>query len=468
MSAVADLNLRLTELLSQLHMPAVLLPAILRAATSDLADRVAVRYPDDVRGMSEYVQHLSVDDAEQVPGRADGRWSPRARSSVCESSVSRWAFPLVTLGVVTVLRAQAPAITITSPTEDAVVMGAARLSADVSSTIAVERVSFFADGRMICEPTQPPYGCNWDAGTAVRSHHVRVVAYLTDGQRLVASLHTKDVGYTERVDVDAIQVPVVVTSGGKFVKGLRKADFTIAEDGAPQPIASVASQDMPLDLVVAIDISGSMAPSLDDVKGAVKQLLSKLRPGDAATLIGFNETTFIVAERETNPRAREDAVELLAPWGGTALYDATIRALEMIKPRRGRKGVIIFSDGDDHDSLSGREAALARVQATDAMLFTVAFGRGANVSELRERLTSYARASGGRAFFAQTTAELDRVFAEIVDELANQYMLSYMPPSLRRDGSWHAIKVQVTNPRYKVRAREGYRAPRVRPPQEHR
>lgn len=382
--------------------------------------------------------------------------------------MTRWAFLVLALGAVTVLGAQAPSIAITSPRQDAVVMGAIHVSADVSSTVAVDRVSFFADGRMICEPQQPPYGCNWDAGTAARSHHIRVVAYLTDGQRLVASLHTKDVGYTERVDVDAIQVPVVVTSGGKFVKGLRKADFTVAEDGVAQQIGSVASQDMPLDLVVAIDISGSMAPTLDDVKRAVKQLMSKLRPGDAATLIGFNETTFIVAERETNQRAREDAVDLLAPWGGTALYDATIRALEMIKPRRGRKGVIIFSDGDDHDSLSGREAALARVQATDAMLFTVAFGRGANVSELRQRLTSYARASGGRAFFAQTSAELDRVFAEIVDELANQYMLSYLPPSVRRDGSWHAIKVQVRNPKYKVRAREGYRTPRVRTPQEQR
>lgn len=382
--------------------------------------------------------------------------------------MTRWALLLVALGTVAFLRAQAPAITITSPGEDVVVMGAARLSADVSSTVPVERVSFFADGRMICESEQPPYGCNWDAGTAARSHHIRVVAYLAGGQRLVASVHTKDVGYTERVDVDAIQVPVVVTSGGKFVKGLKKADFTIAEDGVPQPIASVASQDMPLDLVLAVDISGSMAPALDDVKRAVKQLLTKLRPGDAATLIGFNETTFIVAERETNPRAREDAVDLLASWGGTALYDATIRALDMIKPRRGRKGVIVFSDGDDHDSLSGREAALARVQATDAMLFTVAFGRGANVSELRQRLTSYARASGGRAFFAQSTSELDRVFAEIVDELANQYMLLYMPPSLRRDGSWHAIKVHVKNPKYQVRAREGYRVPRVRQPQEQR
>ncbi len=85
MSAVADLNLGLTELLSQLHMPALLLPGMLRAATSDLADRAAVRFPDDLRGMSEYVQRLSVDDAEQYLDlmTADGPLVPvRASASL--------------------------------------------------------------------------------------------------------------------------------------------------------------------------------------------------------------------------------------------------------------------------------------------------------------------------------------------------------------------------------------------------
>lgn len=354
--------------------------------------------------------------------------------------------------------AQAPTLEITSPRADVVVIGATRLEAVLSSSLRAERVSFFVDGRTVCALEQPPYRCNWDAGAAVRDHHIRVVAYLEDGQRLVANVRTKDIGYTERIDVDAVQVPVIVTSGGKFMRGLRKSDFALAEDGLPQRIESLVSEDMPLDLVLAIDISGSMANALGDVKTAVKQLLAKLRPGDAATLVGFNETTFIVAERETDQGAREAAVDLLASWGGTALYDATIRSLDMVRRQRGRKGVVIFSDGDDHDSLASRETAMARVQASNAMLFTVAFGRGGSVPELRKGLESYARASGGRAFFAQKAKDLDRVFGAIVDDLANQYMLSYSPPHQARDGRWHAIEVSVRGSKYHVRAREGYRA----------
>jgi VWFA-related protein len=336
-------------------------------------------------------------------------------------------------------------------------MGDTRLEAVLTPEVPVERVTFSVDGRTICSAEEPPYGCRWDAGAAAREHHVRVVAYLRDGRRVVGNLRTKDIGYTERVDVDAVQVPVIVTSGGTFVRGLQRADFVVLEDGVPQRIESLVSENMPLDLVLAIDISGSMAQAIDEVKRAVNQLLSKLRPRDAATLIGFNETTFIVAERETDQRAREDATDLLASWGGTALYDATIKALELVRPKAGRKGVVIFSDGDDQDSMSRRETAMAAVQASDAMLFTVAFGRGGNVPELRHGLETYARTSGGRAFFASTTKELDGVFDEIVQELANQYVLSYTPPAASRAGVWHTLKVSVRGHKYQVRAREGYR-----------
>ena len=97
-----------------------------------------------------------------------------------------------------------------------------------------------------------------------------------------------------------------------------------------------------------------MEKALVDVKPAVKLLLSRLRPGDAATLVGFNDTMFIAAEREKDRRTREDAVDLLTSWGGTALYDATVRTLDMVSRETGRKGIVIFSDGDDRNSLTKR------------------------------------------------------------------------------------------------------------------
>jgi VWFA-related protein len=318
-------------------------------------------------------------------------------------------------------------------------------------------VTFTVNGRLACAVERPPFACLWNAGEIVRAHHVRVVASLADGGRLAANVHTAGLSYAERVNADAVLVPAIVTRGGQFVRGLKRQDFEIVEDGVRQHIASLAAEDGPLDLVLVIDISGSMEDSLDAVKAAVKRLLSKLRPGDAVTLAGFNDTLFLAAEREKDQQARERAVDLLTSWGGTALYDATVRAIDLVSRDWGRKGIVIFSDGDDRGSLTTREAAARRVQESDAMLYTIGFGRAETVPDLRTRLSGYAKVTGGRAFFPKNVAELDEAFDQIVVELASQYVLSYAPTDPSPDERWRTISVRVRSDGSDVRARQGYR-----------
>ena len=355
-----------------------------------------------------------------------------------------------------VVGAQPPGLRITTPSAEMIVSGPTLI--EVAPMPGVQRVSFSVDGRLACMVERPPFRCTWHASDVVRGHHVRVVATLANGGQLIDNVHTKDPGFTERTRTEAVLVPVIVTQGGHFVRGLKQQDFQIFEDGIQQPIASMVSEEAPLDLVLAIDVSGSMESSLDEVKAAVKQLMTKLRPGDEATLVGFNDTMFLLTEREKDQRAREQAVDLLSSWGGTALYDATVRSLDLVSRDWGRKGVVLFSDGDDRNSLTSREKAMGRVQASDAMLYTVGFGGGSTVPMLRQSLETYARSTGGRAFFPHAAKELDGIFDQIVAELSSQYMLSYSSSNLKQDGSWRNIKVRVRNGKYDIRARQGYRA----------
>ncbi len=352
--------------------------------------------------------------------------------------------------------AQAPALTITWPTTETIVSGPTPIEVSLQPSVAISSIRFTVAGRVICTVERRPFRCAWDPGAAVKSHHIRVVAELADGRSLVANVRTKGLGYTERSRVDAVLVPVIVRDGGEFVRGLTKADFELLEDGVPQTITSLIGEGSPLDLVLAVDVSGSMESSLDDVKVAVKQFFTKMRPGDAATLVGFNDTLFVAAERETDPAARAAAVDLLGAWGGTAIYDATVRVLDMVTRDNTRKGVVIFSDGADQDSLTTREAAMLRVQSSDAMLYSIGFGAALTVPTLRRSLTEYAESTGGRAFFPTQASALDGVFTDIITELANQYVLSYSPANLKRDGAWRTIKVRVGKGKYDVRARTGY------------
>jgi len=378
----------------------------------------------------------------------------RARRRIVAVTASVWALSIAMSG------GQTAALRITAPTPDTAMGGLTRIEVKIepgSALSALRTMTISVDGRVVCTLERPPLVCSYDSGEAIRAHHVRVVGTLTDGTKLVDTVFTKDLGYSEHVRADAVIVPVLVTHGGQFVKGLKQQDFEIVEDGVKQTIGSLGSEDAPLDLVLAIDVSGSMEHALEDVKAAVKQLLSKLRPGDAATVIGFNDTMFLATEKEKDQKAREAAVDLLAPWGGTALYDATVSAIDLVSSDWGRKGIVIFSDGDDRNSITSREAATARVQASDAMLYTVGFGGGATVPGLKMKLEQYARDTGGRAFFPQRAEDLNRVFDEIVEELANQYVLSYSPTNQKQDNSWRKISVKVKNGKYSVRARDGYR-----------
>src|SRR5687768_11835886 len=169
---------------------------------------------------------------------------------------------------------QPPALRIVWPLADAVVSGSTRVEAIIAPPQDIRSVQFFVNGRLLCTVERVPYACPWEPGDVVRGYHIRVIATLADGTRLIDNLRTKDLGYAERARVDAVLVPVIVTDRGQFVRGLKSQDFQVFEDGVAQSIAAVVSEDAPLDLVLAIDISGSMENALGDVKAAVKQLLT--------------------------------------------------------------------------------------------------------------------------------------------------------------------------------------------------
>jgi len=347
------------------------------------------------------------------------------------------------------------------PERNSYVSGPFTLRAAVEPlTLAVADVSFFANGQLVCRVTERPYTCAWDAGAGVLEHQIRVVATLADGRRLVDSVRTRGVAYTETVDVDAIPVTVTVTDDkGQFVRGLTRSQFQVFEDDVPQAVTHFAAEEIPLELTAAVDVSGSMKDAIPQLKAAVRGFLSALRPSDTITVLAFNDNVFTLARASTDPQARLKSVDRLAAWGGTALYDVIVRSVEGFGRQIGRRTMVTFSDGEDTASHITLDTAERRLQMSDATVYTIAQGRATRLKPLRDILERLAKTSGGRAFVTEDIGALGRSFDEIVRELSNQYLVAYVPRVMRRDGAWHRIRVRVTPDRYRVRAREGYRAP---------
>jgi len=352
----------------------------------------------------------------------------------------------------------APALEILAPTADAYISGSTTFRAAVTPPAAASRVLFSVDGRQVCETSAPPFECSWEAGGSITAHQVRAVAELVGGGRLIRTVRTKELGYAEKVDVDVVQVIATVVDGrGHFVTGLPRTAFHIEEDGKPQRISHFGAEDVPLELIVACDVSGSMTPAMPRLKKAVKEFLAAVPSRDQVTLLGFNDSIFALTRRAVNPEDRAKAVDRLAPWGATALYDVILRGVEMLGKQPGRRAMVVFSDGEDQGSHASITDVERRLQASDVTLYMIGQGRGVEVAALKTIMQRLVEPTGGRALFTDSIDELHLAFADLLEELSNQYLLGYESTNTKRDDMFRKISVRVDG-QSRVRARQGYRA----------
>jgi Ca-activated chloride channel family protein len=367
----------------------------------------------------------------------------------------------IAAGIVVAAQQQEVTVQITSPVDDTYVSGLFRLVAVVEPAAAVRQVkevTFFADGRKVCTVTRMPFQCDWDAGDRIVEHAIRVTVELAKGPRAVATAHTRGVKFAEAVDVDVVQFTAVVTDGdGRFVKGLTRNDFKVYDNDRPQAITSFESENIGLEMVAALDVSSSMREALPRVKESATRFLAGLRSGDQVTLLAFNDIVYTISPRGKDQTERARAIDRMRAWGGTALYDVVVDALNRLSRYTGRRSMLLFSDGDDQSSHAALDAAIARAEGSDATIYSIGQGRAIRTRELQSVLSRFATISGGRSFFTEDVGRLDRFFEEILEDLSNQYLVSYSYPDNDRDGQWHTIRVEVGKGQYHIRARPGYR-----------
>lgn len=355
--------------------------------------------------------------------------------------------------------AQEPRPSIVSPQRDAMVTGRTTLSASIEADPAIVSARFLVDGAEICVTRQLPIQCVWDAGREAAEHEIRLVVDIGGGRRLYANTRTAAARPTFRSRTEAVQVTVTVNDArGQYAQDVPQMAFHVFEDGKPQVVQSVASEDIPLELVLALDISASMAPSLATLKAAVRDFLSAVPPQHHVSIIAFNGRVYPVARRSVDPAAQAAAVDALTAWGETALYDAIQEGLAMLAPEGGRKALLVFTDGEDQGSQASRADVERALESSDATLYTIGHGAGTSAEGLKKLLARLSEPTGGRALFADNMARLHDAFGDLLRELSNQYLLGYESTNRARDGSWRNIKVSVDG-FSRVRARNGYRAP---------
>ncbi len=257
--------------------------------------------------------------------------------------------------------------------------------------------------------------------------------------------------------VNLVEVYATVTDRhGQPVAGLAAADFHVSEDGQVQRISTfAAAPDVPLAVAIVIDRSFSMGPRLAVAKSAARAFVGALQPADQAMVVAIGGDTEVAAPLTLDHRAALAAIDRLEEWGTTPLYDATMAAIDAVQPAKGRRALVLLSDGTDRYSDASSGTLLEHARREDVLVYPVALGaaRPPFFAEL-------AAATGGRSFFDRTPAALQTTMNTIARELRFQYLLGYVPARAAADEPrWRAITVSVERPNLAVRSRDGYFSP---------
>ncbi|HET7698506.1 MAG TPA: VWA domain-containing protein [Vicinamibacterales bacterium] len=257
--------------------------------------------------------------------------------------------------------------------------------------------------------------------------------------------------------VNIVEVYAAATDAqGNPVTGLRQGDFTVLEDGRPQSVTAFAEGDFPLSVALALDRSFSMgARQLPVAVSAARTFLGELRPQDQSMIVGIGSEIEVLAPLSSDRAEQQRILSSVKPWGTTGLHDAIIESIDAIQTSKGRRALVLLSDGSDRYSKASAGAALDRARRSDVMVYPVAFGR-----ERPALFAELASLTGGRSFQPRDAAQLNATMKTIASELRHQYLIGYTPsrPIVSGEEQWRTITVRVDRPGVTVRARDGYLA----------
>lgn len=291
-----------------------------------------------------------------------------------------------------------------------------------------------------------------------------------------------DPGDVIKVETNLVSVNVSVFNNKSklFVGSLTKDDFIVKEDGQEQTVTYFASTDVPFDLVLLVDLSGSTAEKRDLIKQSTLRFVEAARPNDRLAIVTFSHVTNLVSPLTLDRAQLAASVETMEGMGGSHVWDAVKYALDEVlgpKTLERRRAVVLMSDGVDNSlsrfasPASGSKIPFAdlieQVRQTDVLIVPIYLDTQESLGNpfmdgeyenARRALNLLANESGGSYYKARKLSDLNGVYEQVINDLGKVYSLGYKPTTAR-DGSWRNVQISIANrPDLVTRARPGYYA----------
>jgi VWFA-related protein len=259
----------------------------------------------------------------------------------------------------------------------------------------------------------------------------------------------------------------VTDKHGHFITGLQQQNFGLLDDGRPplSVLQFTQQTNLPLRVGVLLDTSSSIRQRFQfEQDSAIEFFLQVLHLNDRAFVEGFDVQTDVAQGYTNNVDLLNQGIRKLRPGGGTALFDALYKTCrdQMLTLRdQGnlRRALILVSDGDDNYSRSEESDAIKMCQRAQTIVYSISTNVSPSKDKGDEVLAQISKATGGQAFYPIRIEDVALGFRSIEEELRSQYSLVYRPANFKNDGSFRTIYLHAIDPRFQVRAEEGYFAP---------
>lgn len=324
----------------------------------------------------------------------------------------------------------------------------------------LDRVEIAWNDELAATLYEPPFRQRIHVPADAPVGYLAVTAHLADGSSAEDVVFLNGPGGDERVEVRLVELPaVVVDPSGRPVRGLGTADFRVSEESRPQPIAAVHdAADMPLSLGLLLDSSASMIDVMQRTQiAAIDFLYTTLGEDDRAFLVDFDSTPRLAQPLTGDLAAIAARVVATRADGYTALCDALVFSLVEMQQVRGRRALVVLSDGVGREERVGFATCLRLVRRVGVPVYMVVLDRDGQSRRQAEKVEQIAAAAGGRVFFVSDLDTLGGVYRAIGEELRSQYLVTYYPQPRADEGAdFRRVTVEVTQPGLAARTVAGY------------
>jgi VWFA-related protein len=329
----------------------------------------------------------------------------------------------------------------------------------ISGGIA-KKVELFLDDKKIGSWTGGPYETTVPYPQYAKANYLRATAIGEDGRESndMRMLHGPSTA-VESVRVDVVQLHIsALDKAGHFIKGLGKDDFAVREDGRPQPVTGFeVAENLPLNIGVVVDASGSMEKGMPFVHDACAELFKTLmREKDHGFVIEFRDRPRFLQELTSDSMALQRAARDVKAEGATALYDAMVLGLYQFRTLQGRKALVVVTDGDDNRSHVDYDVLLRYARTAGAPIYFIAVNIPLTDFKSRRITKAIAAESGGEVFSIGSAAKMGEVTKRIEEELRSQYIVAYRSDSKKPPGDYREVAVAPGKPGVTVRTIRGY------------